>query len=160
MSSRVEGRPIDTETSPEASVRQWLRDWETCIRAIDFDAGRAMFEDQVVSFGTFAVVAHGLDELDEQQWRRTWPFIDDFRFDHDTVDVLLSPDRQMATLVVIWSSLGQSRDGDSFVRPGRATIVIRRDTPGGDWRGVHTHFSLNLGVPAMASHQPDARPVN
>ena len=40
---------------------------------------------------------------------------------------------------------GYYQDGATFERPGRATMVFNRD--GDRWICVHSHMSLNRGVP-------------
>lgn len=139
-------------------VLGWLRAWARCIRERDFDAGHRLFDPDVVSFGTFVAVAQGIDELEREQWRRTWPFIDNFRFDHEAARVFLSPDRLLATVAVGWSSVGVGADGKPFGRPGRASLVVLRTTPNAEWRAVHTHFSLSPGTAIMASHQLNSPP--
>jgi ketosteroid isomerase-like protein len=59
----------------------------------------------------------------------------------------------MATVIAPWTSTGYHADGQSFPRPGRATMVFSKvlsDQAGG-WLCVHSHMSLNRGVP-QASH--------
>jgi len=42
-------------------------------------------------------------------------------------------------VVAPWDSLGVNRDGTTFPRPGRATLLlVRRER----WVAVHSHFSL------------------
>jgi hypothetical protein len=36
-------------------------------------------------------------------------------------------------------------------------VVLRRDAPDAPWLGVHTHFSLGLGVPQSTFGQRPAR---
>jgi hypothetical protein len=86
-------------------------------------------------------------EVEERQWAQIWPAIEDFAFDVDDLDVIVSPDRRQAVAVVTWSSTGIGADGTRFDRPGRATVVLTRPDVGVPWRGVHTHFSLARGVP-------------
>jgi hypothetical protein len=52
-------------------------------------------------------------------------------------------------VVAPWTSTGFHVDGSRFDRPGRATIVFHRHD--GRWLGVHSHLSLNRGVP-QSSH--------
>jgi ketosteroid isomerase-like protein len=49
--------------------------------------------------------------------------------------------------VVGWTSIGFAEDGQRFARPGRATVVLRRESVDGSWLGIHTHFSLGRDVP-------------
>ena len=65
----------------------------------------------------------------------------------------------MAWGAAVWSSTGFHEDGAAFDRPGRATVALERrpeapveGTKGAGqtsrpWLAVHTHFSLNPGVP-------------
>ena len=43
------------------------------------------------------------------------------------------------------SSTGYNPDGTEFDRPGRASIILMRE--GNAWVGVHSHMSLERGVP-------------
>jgi hypothetical protein len=51
-----------------ASVMVWLRDFAACVRARDFDRGRTLCSQSIVSFGTVAHIAVGLEQLVHQQW--------------------------------------------------------------------------------------------
>ncbi len=131
----------------QQSVKEWVDGWSAEVADVDLTAGRRRFSDDVVAFGTFADVVIGLDALHRDQWSQVWPKIEDFRFLTDDMEVLVSPDRMMAVAVVGWTSTGIAEDGRRFPRPGRATVVLTRSEPEGDWMGVHTHFSLGRGVP-------------
>ena len=133
--------PPDTE-SIESTVGAWIAAWGAEVAGVDLSTARRRFSPDVVSFGTFAEVVHGLDELEDQQWRNVWPRIDGFAFRVDELVVIASPDGRQAVAVVPWDSVGRADDGTPFARPGRATVVLRRDSPGDPWLGVHTHFSL------------------
>ena len=60
----------------------------------------------------------------------------------------------MAVAVAPWTSTGYHEDGSRYDRPGRATMIFHRE--GVRWICVHSHMSLNRGVP-QASHAD--RPV-
>ena len=126
----------------ESSVREWVRAWGAEVAAVDLAAARRRFSPDVVAFGTYAEVVHGLDDLESQQWRNVWPRIEGFSFRVDELVVIASPDRCQAVAVVPWDSNGKTADGTAFPRPGRATVVLRRESPTAAWFGVHTHFSL------------------
>lgn len=129
------------------SVRDWIAAWGAEVAAVDLTAARRRFAPDVVAFGTYAEVVHGLDALHDEQWAQVWPAIAGFSFRLDDLVVLASPDGCQAVAVVGWDSTGFSEDGASFERPGRATVVMQRDDRDAAWRGVHTHFSLARGVP-------------
>jgi nitrite reductase/ring-hydroxylating ferredoxin subunit/ketosteroid isomerase-like protein len=131
----------------DRSVRDWIDAWGREVAAVDLAAGRRRFAADVSAFGTHADVVVGRDALEEAQWSRIWPAIEAFAFLTDEMQVIVSPDRLQAVAVVGWTSQGIAADGNRFDRPGRATVVLRRDAPAGDWVGVHTHFSLARGVP-------------
>jgi ketosteroid isomerase-like protein len=140
-----------TTADDHRSVQAWVDAWGSQVAATDIAAARPRFAADVSAFGTHADVVVGRDALEEQQWSRVWPAIDDFWFLTDEMQVLVSPDRLMAVAVVGWGSVGVAEDGSHFDRPGRATVVLRRDTVDDPWLGVHTHFSLARGVP-QATH--------
>lgn len=127
----------------ERSALDWLATWGACVASADFDGARPLFDRDVVGFGTRAEVAVGLERLVAEQWRHVWPAIGDFCFDIGTAVVFVAGDRRQAVIACGWTSTGRRGDGTVGHRPGRATIVLRRDDPSAPWRGVHTHFSLS-----------------
>lgn len=114
-------------------LRSWLATWGGYVAAVDLDAAEALFDPDVVGFGTRAEVAVGLAALRTDQWSQVWPNITGFAFDVDGATTAVSDDGTQGVLWTAWWSDG---------RRGRATIVLRRDETSGSWRGVHTHFSL------------------
>ena len=82
----------------------------------------------------------------ETQWDNVWPRTADFSFDLDNTAVLVSADGNMATVVTPWTSTGFQPDGSSFDRPGWATLILARQAEG-RWLGIHSHMSLQRGVP-------------
>lgn len=124
------------------TIRDWFSQWERLIGSVDFGTARELFADDVVGFGTIARVVHGLDELEERQWRSVWGKISDFRFDLDSLDAGLSSDRLHGWGACLWSSTGFRPDGSAFHRPGRCTVLLTRQATDEPWRAVHTHFSL------------------
>lgn len=143
------------EIDVTASVREWMAAWGREVATVDLDAGRARFSDDVIGFGTRADVARGLDALHDEQWSKVWPAIEDFTFELDDLVVLASPDGLQAVAVCTWSSSGVDASGSHFHRPGRATVVLRRNAASAPWSGVHTHFSLVDGVPAQSFARGD-----
>ena len=125
-----------------ATVRAWIAAWGAEVAAVDMAAARHRFAPDVVAFGTFARIVHGLDALEADQWRNVWPTISGFTFRVDELVVLASADGCQAVAVVPWDSEGRDADGAAYDRPGRATVVLRRESVDAPWFGVHTHFSL------------------
>ena len=124
---------------------QWLDTFSSYVRAVDYAAARPLFHKDILAFGTHQDVLPSLEAWVNAQWDNVWPRTDDFRFVLDATHVLASDDGSMAVVVAPWTSTGFHADGARFDRPGRATMVFhRRD---GIWLGVHTHLSLNRGVP-------------
>jgi ketosteroid isomerase-like protein len=136
-----------TEREVYASVREWVDGWGAEVARVALDAGRQRFDDGLVAFGTHAFAVIGADRVYAEQWSQVWPTIEDFRFLTEELIVQASPDRLQAVAIVPWGSTGIAADGSRFDRPGRATVVLVRDTHDGPWRGTHTHFSLAKGVP-------------
>ena len=126
----------------ETSVREWIAAWGLEVASVDMTAARSRFADDVVAFGSFAEVVHGIDELQAKQWAIVWPAISGFSFRIDELIVIASDDGCQAVAVVPWDSVGKHADGSAVARPGRATVVLRRESPADPWLGVHTHFSL------------------
>jgi ketosteroid isomerase-like protein len=145
------------DDATRAALLRWLDAFAAHVREVDYGAARPFFHPQVLAFGTHRDVIPGLEAWIATQWDNVWPRTADFRFSLDATHVLASGDAGMAVAVAPWTSTGFHPDGTVFDRPGRATMVFRRD-PGAPmgWLCVHSHMSLNRGVP-QASHAD--RPV-
>ena len=126
-----------------AGLREWFEQLQTCVRNVDFDAGRRLFVEDVVAFGTKANVVVGLEPLVASQWSGIWPNISDFTFQLEQLHT--GQDGSLAWGVAPWTSTGYRPDGVAFDRPGRATVIFERR--GNRWLAKHTHFSLNPGTP-------------
>jgi len=124
-------------TSSGATPEQWLRTFETAVRAQDFAAGRTMFATDAVAFGTWARAVSGLDNIVREQWQNVWPRIRDFRFD---ADARIHTVGDSAWIAAGWRTEATRPDGQPFIRPGRGTFVLERRH--GQWLAVHSHFSL------------------
>lgn len=146
------GSPSDD--ADHESVRAWVAAWGAEVAAVDLSAGRRRFHPDAVAFGTHADLVRGVDDLHDQQWSAIWPNIAEFRFDHDHLVALVSPDRLHAVAITTWGSTGFTADGQPFDRPGRATIVLLRSSPAEEWICTHTHFSLARGVPDQTHGAP------
>lgn len=129
------------------SVRDWVAGWSAEVAAADIRAGRERFATDLVAFGTHADVVAGREQVEAAQWSQIWPRIEDFAFLVDDLVVQGSPDGLLAVAIVPWTSVGINADGTRYDRPGRATIVLARESPDAPWVGTHTHFSLARGVP-------------
>lgn len=127
----------------------WLETFAGHVREVDYASARPLFHPDVLAFGTHNDVIPGLDQWVATQWDNVWPKTTDFRFVLEQTSVLASADGTMATVIAPWTSRGYHPDGGVFARPGRATMVFFK-TAGG-WLCVHSHMSLNRGVP-QASH--------
>jgi ketosteroid isomerase-like protein len=121
-------------------IQQWLTEFAQCVRDEDYAAGRQMFAEDTVSFGSVSEILEGLDQLESRQWRRVWGVTRGFDFDYGSMRCATSGETGWA--VALWSSEGGHQTG-WFQREGRATFILeKRD---GRWLAVHSHFSL---VPA------------
>jgi hypothetical protein len=131
-------------TVDESSVRDWLATWQAFVQASAFDDARHLFDPDVLGFGSVATVARSLGDLEASQWRRVWPKLATFTFDDDHLTIVISSDELLAAVAVTWSSTWVD-NGVERPRPGRASIVLSRQSTDDPWRAVHTHFSLNPG---------------
>ena len=129
-----------------AEVSEWLDRFALCVREVDYAAARPFWHPDIVIFGTYQELVKSLSAWTERQWDNVWPRTAEFRFDLANTMVMASPDGEMAVAITPWTSTGFHKDGSTFDRPGRATIVLARQ-PDGRWLGVHSHMSLARGVP-------------
>ena len=139
------------EATPEIRdfFHRWLETFSSYVRDVDYASAKPMFHKDILAFGTHRDVLPSLEAWVNSQWDNVWPKTDDFRFDLAATHVLASDDGSMAVVVAPWTSTGFHPDGSRFDRPGRATIVFHKLD--GTWLGVHSHLSLNRGVP-QTSH--------
>ena len=138
----------DAETTQ--AIHTWLDRFAACVRDVDYAAARPFWHPDIIIFGTHQELVHGLAKWTETQWDNVWPRTEGFAFDLTNTAILLSADGSMATVITPWTSTGFHPIGTRFDRPGRATITLARQ-PDGRWLGVHSHMSLQRGVP-QTSH--------
>jgi len=82
------------------------------------------------------------------QWDNVWPKTSDFQFDLEQTKILISDDSSVASVIAPWISTGYHQDNTTFDRPGRATMIFHKQE--NDWVCVHSHMSLNRGVPQQS----------
>ena len=139
----------EVDAEMRAFFHDWLDTFAGYVREVDYASARPLFHPEVLAFGTHRDVISGIEQWIATQWDNVWPRTADFRFDLDRMRVLKSDDGTMAVVIVPWTSTGFHEDGKKFDRPGRATMVFHNGDAG--WRCVHSHMSLNRGVP-QSSH--------
>jgi len=128
---------VPSKSMSGVEINNWLSEFARAVRAADYDAGRRMFAQDVVSFGTINEILDGRDQLETRQWRNVWSVTRGFDFDYTSVRNHVQADHAWA--VALWSSEGRNQTG-WFARQGRATFVFeKRD---GRWLAVHSHLSL------------------
>ena len=140
---------LDQLATPEQhdAIRAWFDEWSGYVADVDFESARALFYSEVVGFGTYMDYVHGLDALEQQQWRSIWGTIAGFRFLTDRLICGVSSDGLQAWGITPWNSTGFHEDGTSYERPGRATVLFLRESTDAPWRAIHTHISLSPGIP-------------
>jgi ketosteroid isomerase-like protein len=148
----MHGLPI---ASPEIRdfFHRWLETFSSYVRDVDYASARPLFHKDILAFGTHRDVLPSLEAWVNTQWDNVWPRTDDFRFNLAETHVLASDDGGMAVVIAPWTSTGFHPDGTKFDRPGRATMIFSK--VGQTWLGVHSHLSLNRGVPQTShGHRP------
>jgi len=136
------------------ALLDWLATFAGYVREVDYASARKLFHPDVIAFGTHRDVIPGLEAWIKTQWDNVWPRTSDFLFDLEGTHILASHDGSMAVVIAPWTSAGYHRDGSTFDRPGRATMIFEKAD--NRWLCVHSHMSLNRGVP-QESHA--SRPV-
>ena len=138
-------------------IRRWFDRLSHHVRAVDFAGARAIFAPDMIAFGTFTDFMVGREKVEAEQWRNVWPHIDNFRWRPD-IRAIVSPDRLTAMGMAIFDSTGYTADGNSYSRPGRASVVFCRPRIGEDWVALHTHMSLFRDVPTRSfKGKPEGR---
>ncbi len=136
---------LDDVDATMKSAMDWLEHFAACVRAQDFDGGRALFAPEARGFGTVVERAVCRQQLEEGQWRRIWPNTRDFRLIETSREVFLSADGSQACVLALWDSEAREDEASGqapFHRRGRCTLLLERDegSPWG-WRAIHSHFS-------------------
>ena len=117
--------------SRDEPALRWLRSFERAVAARDFDAGEALFAEDVLAYGTLSPVMHGRRSLIDQQWKPVWTATRSFHFTElDSV----TKRKDGWVLAARWAS--ESIGGAQ--RQGRCTLVLDGSPP----RCVHSHFSM------------------
>lgn len=140
------------------SVSGWFVRWAEHVADVDINRVREMFAEDAFAFGSRVEMARSRDLLEAEQWRQVWPTMADYRYDLETLELAVSPDRLQATAAAIFHSTGFHKDGTKFDRPGRVTAVLVREAVDAPWYAVHTHVSLKPGTPAPSyGNRPEAK---
>ena len=148
---------LDAPADDRDSLRAWVDEFSGHVAACEFDDAAKQYHRNVLSFSSFEDIVVGIDQFVDAQWRRVWPSMTDFRLETESMRTMVSPDRLMGVAMATWTSTGYHEDGSTFDRPGRCTIVLRRDSIDAPWYGVHGHFSLKRGVPQQSFGPAAAR---
>jgi ketosteroid isomerase-like protein len=138
-------------TTLSLDVADWLRRFSQAVRDQNFVAGRELFANNTVSFGTICFRAETLAELESRQWRMVWPNTSSFDFEYGSA--VGSVEGNQAVVLANWTSQTRQPENNPIKRRGRATIVLRRT--GSQWQSIHTHFSLT-----PSDHDPLLRRVS
>jgi ketosteroid isomerase-like protein len=138
-----------------AAVRLWFETLARHVQSVDFIGARPIFAEDMVAFGTFTDFMTGRADSEQQQWRNVWPHINGFQFRPD-IRAIVSPDRLQAVGMGVFDSTGYQKDGASYARPGRTTVVLVRSSTDANFIAQHTHMSLFRDVPTRSFlHKPE-----
>jgi len=152
---------VDEQGDDIDLIRRWFQHLQLCIQRVDFAGSRALFAEDLITFGTFTAFTLGRAATEQEQWRKVWGDIEHFRWQLDDLRTIISGDRLTAVGMAVFDSTGYSEDGKPFDRPGRATVVFGRQAVDEEWVAQHTHVSLFPGIPsrsfaAKRGHHPPA----
>ena len=115
-----------TNTEANGAIVEWFEKLGRCCASVDHQSARAIFAEDVLSFGTRADIVSGLELLHLNQWEGIWPNIQDFKINMETIHS--GGDQHNAWGVATWTSTGFHDDGSSFERPGRAAVFAKRES--------------------------------
>jgi ketosteroid isomerase-like protein len=139
------------------SVAEFFERWGYLVGNVDFNRARELYTEDVIAFGSLGKMLASRDALEAEQWRAVWPTLADYKHDLATLEVIVSPDRLMATGAAIARTVGIQKDGSHFERPVRVTATLMRERIGAPWHMTHTHVSLTPGTPAPSwGRRPEA----
>ena len=133
----------------QAALKGWFSSLQRCVERVDYATARQLFVEDAIGFGTKAHLAEGRAVLEASQWSGIWPNIRNFHFNLD--GIRCGAEGDLGWAVATWGSTGFDENGQPYDRPGRATVIFARRE--GDWRALHSHFSLYPGTPTQ-THGP------
>src|SRR3954447_17994048 len=73
-----------------ALVRRWFQHLQLHVQAVDFVGARALFAEEIVTFGTVRAFTVGREATEREQWRNVWRRNDGLRWQLDDLRVLTS----------------------------------------------------------------------
>jgi len=137
MSDRFE--KINLEKYPLSIA--WLTAFTNCVQTRDYDAGKLLFQDDLLSYGTVMESSMTLSNLVDTQWSKVWGYTEGFVFDMENTYLLGGDESSVVVIGALWSS---TSTGDmKQLRKGRCTITLVKDTVGEhSLKAIHTHFSI------------------
>jgi ketosteroid isomerase-like protein len=103
------------------SIAEWFVRWGELVANVDIKSVRELFAEDAFAFGSKVEMVRSREALEAEQWRMVWPNMEDYRYDLDTLELAVSPDRLMVTAAAIFHSTGFHKDGSTFNRPGPGT---------------------------------------
>lgn len=98
-------------------VRQWLEQFQYCIKVRDYGQAEKMFDQNVIAFDRVANFIFGVKEL-RRLWQKHWPMCDRFEFDLGGTKALVG--KPYVTICTVW----QGAFGNGSAIKGRATMVF------------------------------------
>ena len=66
---------LNTNNKDYISIKFWYLEWEKYVQNKNYSSAMKLFENDVVSFGTWMDIVQGLDQLKLNQWKNIWRFL-------------------------------------------------------------------------------------
>ena len=85
-------------------VRQWLQRLQLHVQSVDFVGARALFTEDMITFGSFNPFTVGREAAEAEQWRTVWGRIDHFRWHLDELRTIISGDRLTAVGMAVFDA--------------------------------------------------------
>lgn len=124
-------------------IRQWLEQFQHCVKVRDYSQAEKMFDQHAIAFDTKKDFVYGATEL-RKHWENQWPLCDRFEFDMNGAKALVG--NPYVSVCTVWKSASGNGRGlrgrATFVFRGAPGLVITKADPKVDHLVcVHSHMS-------------------
>jgi len=125
----------ETKATGQQDLQRWLHEFQRCIRKHDYAGAKKLFHANTIGFDTRQGRANSLNDLCEQQWKKSWEFQVGFEFLIQGANLIPAPG--LFIIVIEWEAHSTIIGGNR--KHGRSTFVLV------DFEGkllcVHSHNS-------------------
>jgi hypothetical protein len=140
--NRLKRRKPPELTQVQRLIRQWLEQFQHCVKMLDYAQAEKMFDQHIIAFDAKENFVYGMNDL-RKLWEIQWPMCDRFEFDLNGTKALVG--NPYVSICTVWQAAFGNGEGlkgrATFVFRGGAGLVITNEPKVDHLICVHSHMS-------------------